>query len=50
VLPVRDVTITDCDFGAPANAAHPWYTYHVRGLKLANVVIGGKRYDTTLSA
>jgi hypothetical protein len=47
---VRDVTITDCDFGTPVNAAHPWYTYNVRGLKLANVVIGGKRYDTTLSA
>jgi polygalacturonase len=50
VLPVRDVTITDCDFGTPVNAAHPWYTYNVRGLKLANVMIGGKRYDTTLSA
>jgi hypothetical protein len=44
------VTITDCDFGTPVNAAQPWYTYNVRGLKLANVVIGGKRYDTTLSA
>jgi polygalacturonase len=50
VLPVQDVTITDCDFGTPANAAQPWYTYNVRGLKLANVSIGGKRYDTTLSA
>jgi polygalacturonase len=49
VLPVRDVTITDCDFGTPVNGAHPWYTYNVRGLKLANVTIGGKRYDTTLS-
>jgi polygalacturonase len=29
VLPVRDVTITDCDFGTPANA------YNVRKLKLA---------------
>jgi len=50
VLPVRDVTITDCDFGTPVNAAQPWYTYNVRGLKLANVVIGGKRFDTTLGA
>jgi hypothetical protein len=24
--------------------------YNVRGLKLANVTIAGKRYDTTLSA
>jgi polygalacturonase len=50
VLPVRDVTIADCDFGTPVNREHPWYTYNVRGLKLANVTIAGKRYDTTLSA
>lgn len=50
VLPVRDVTITDCDFGTPVNTAHPWYTYNVRALKLATVTIAGKRYDTTLSA
>jgi polygalacturonase len=50
VLPVRDVTITDCDFGTPVDADHPWYTYNVRGLKLANVTIGGKRHDTVLSA
>ena len=49
VAPVRDVTIMDCDFGTPVNREHPWYTYNVRGLKLANVTIGGKRYDTTLS-
>jgi polygalacturonase len=49
VLPVRDVTITDCHFGTPVNTGQPWYTYNVRGLKLANVVIAGKRYDTTLS-
>jgi polygalacturonase len=30
VLPVRDVTITDCDFGTPVNAAQPWYLYNVR--------------------
>ncbi len=50
VLPVRDVTITDCDFGTPVNGANPWYTYNVRGLKLANVTIAGKRHDATLSA
>ena len=49
VPPVRDVTITDCDFGTPVNGAHPWYAYNVRGLKLAKVIIDGKRYDTTLS-
>jgi polygalacturonase len=50
VLPVRDVTITDCDFGTPSNAGKPWYLYNVRGLTLKNVTIAGKKVDTTLSA
>jgi polygalacturonase len=49
VLPVRDVTITDCDFGTPANADQPWFIYKVRDLKLKNVKIGGKKFDTVLS-
>jgi hypothetical protein len=43
------VTITDCDFGTPVNAAQPWYLYNVRDVKLRNVRIGGKVYDTVLS-
>ncbi|MFL6629493.1 MAG: glycoside hydrolase family 28 protein [Vitreoscilla sp.] len=50
VLPVSDVTITDCDFGAPANAAQPFYLYNVARLTLRNVLVGGKVYDTTLAA
>jgi polygalacturonase len=50
VPPVRDVTITDCDFGAPANAEQPWYLYNVQGVKLSNVKIGGKKFDTVLSS
>lgn len=50
VLPVTDVTITDCDFGTPANAAQPWYLYNVKGLQLKNVRIGGIVHDTTLNA
>jgi polygalacturonase len=50
VPPVRDVTITDCDFGTPANAAQPWYLYNVQGVKLSNVKIGGKKFDTVLSS
>jgi len=50
VLPVRDVTITDCDFGTPANLDKPWFLYNVRNLKLNNVSIGGKKVTTTLSA
>ena len=50
VLPVRGVTITDCDFGTPANAAQPFYLYNVAGLRLRNVSVGGKVYNTTLAA
>jgi polygalacturonase len=50
VLPVTGVTIRDCDFGTPANAAQPWFLYNVKGLELNNVTIGGKVYNTTLSA
>jgi len=50
VLPVRDITITDCDFGTPSNADKPWFLYNVRNLKLNNVTIAGKKVNTTLSA
>jgi polygalacturonase len=50
ILPIRNVTITDCDFGTPLNAAQPFYLYNVRDVKLANVTVGAKTYDTTLSA
>jgi polygalacturonase len=49
VLPVRDVTITDCDFGTPSNAERPWFIYNTRGLTLKNVTIAGKKFNTTLS-
>ncbi|TFW27141.1 glycoside hydrolase family 28 protein [Massilia horti] len=50
VLPVTNVTISDCDFGTPDNTEQPYYLYNVKGLKLKNVTIGGKVYNTTLSA
>jgi polygalacturonase len=50
VLPVSDVTISDCDFGTPAQAAQPFYVYNARGVVLKNVTVAGKTYDTTLSA
>ena len=49
VLPVMDITITDCDFGTPANAAQPWYIYNVKGLQLKNVTIAGVVHNVTLS-
>ncbi|HMC48746.1 MAG TPA: endopolygalacturonase, partial [Caballeronia sp.] len=50
VPPVMDVSISDCDFGTPANAEQPWFLYNVKGLRLKNVTIAGKVHDTTLSA
>ena len=50
VLPVSGVTISDCDFGTPANTEQPWFMYNVKGLVLNNVTIAGKVHNTTLSA
>lgn len=50
VLPVRRITIKDCDFGKPVSDKEPIYLYNVHGLKLDNVVIGGKRMDAMLSS
>jgi polygalacturonase len=50
VLPVTGVTIQDCDFGIPANAAQPFYLYNVKDLVLKNVTIGGKVVNAVLSA
>jgi polygalacturonase len=50
ILPVSNITVTDCDFGTPVNTAQPLYLYNVKGLKLKNVKIGGKIYNKNLSA
>ena len=50
VLPVTNISISDCDFGTPVAGDKPWYAYNVRGLKLRNVTIAGKRYDTDINA
>ena len=50
IVPITDVTITDCDFGTPANAAQPWFLHNLRSVKLSRVTIAGKVYNTTLSA
>ncbi len=50
VLPVSNVTISDCDLGSPVNAANPVYLYNVEGLVLKNVTIGGTTYNKTMSA
>jgi polygalacturonase len=50
VVPVEDVTITNCSFGTPVNTAAPIYLYNIQGLTLTNVTIAGTVYNTTLSA
>ncbi|NHZ79706.1 endopolygalacturonase [Massilia sp. CCM 8695] len=50
IVPITGVTITDCDFGTPANAGNPWFAYNVKSAKLSNVTIGGKVYNTTVTA
>jgi polygalacturonase len=49
VLPVTGVSITDCDFGTPVNAAQPVYVYNARDVVLRNVKIAGKAINQTLS-
>ncbi|MES2901148.1 MAG: glycoside hydrolase family 28 protein [Pseudomonadota bacterium] len=50
VLPLTGITITDCDFGTPRNAAQPWFLHNVKSVTLKNVTIAGKVVSTTLSA
>ena len=56
IVPIENVTITDCDLGSPtakgpASAATPGpiYIYNVKGLTLKNVKIGGETYDSVMS-
>ncbi len=50
VLPVTGVTISDCDFGNPVNAAQPVYAHNVKGMELKNVKVAGKIINRTISA
>ncbi|GGF01762.1 hypothetical protein GCM10011611_04080 [Aliidongia dinghuensis] len=50
VVPVENVTITDCNFGTPVNTGEPIYLYNIQGLTLTNVTIAGTVYNTVLSA
>jgi polygalacturonase len=56
ILPIENVTITDCDLGSPTAAGPaspcapgPIYIYNVRDIALRNVRIGGRMYNTVLS-
>ncbi|MES3023350.1 MAG: glycoside hydrolase family 28 protein [Pseudomonadota bacterium] len=49
ILPLTRISITDCDFGTPRNAAQPWFLHNVSSVTLKNVTIAGKVVSTTLS-
>ena len=51
ILPIENVSITDCDLGSPTakDPAGPIYIYNVRDLTLRNVRIGGRSYNTVMS-
>jgi hypothetical protein len=49
VLPVTGVSISDCDFGTPVNAAQPVFVYNARDVVLKDVKIAGKTINRTLS-
>jgi polygalacturonase len=46
VLPVSNITISDCDFGTPVNSANPVYAYNVKDLVLKNVKVAGRSIST----
>jgi polygalacturonase len=50
VVPVENVTISNCNFGTPVNTTTPIYLYNIQNLVLTDVTIAGTVYNTTLSA
>lgn len=42
ILPVKNVTIENCDFGSTVNREQPVYLYNVQNLSLKNVMINGE--------
>jgi polygalacturonase len=48
ILPVENVTISDCDFGTPANSREPYFTHNVRNLTLRDVRIAGRTLTAAL--
>jgi polygalacturonase len=49
ILPVTDVTISDCDFGTPVDAKSPWFVRNAKRILLRNVTIGGTVHNDVLS-
>jgi polygalacturonase len=49
ILPLADITLTDCDFGTPRNSAMPWAIHNARCVTLTRVRAGGKTVTATLA-
>ncbi|QBE62159.1 glycoside hydrolase family 28 protein [Pseudoduganella lutea] len=49
IVPVTNVTITDCDFGTPRNGKEPVYLHNAQNVALTNVTIGGQVVNRKLS-
>ena len=56
IVPIENLTITDCDLGSPSangpagpTVAGPIYIYNARNITLRNVRIGGRTYNTVMS-
>lgn len=56
ILPIENVTITDCDLGTPTakgpagpSVPGPIYVYNAREITLRNVRIDGRTYNTVIS-
>lgn len=50
IVPVSNVTISDCDLGTPVNSKQPIYLYNVKGLHLKNVKIGAQMITRSMSS
>jgi polygalacturonase len=49
ILPVRNVTISDCDFGTVRNAGQPVFIHNAQDVVLKNVTINGKTISGELA-
>lgn len=49
ILPVTNISITDCDFGTVRNASEPVFLHNARNVILKNVRINGKTISQMLS-
>ena len=49
ILPVTNISFTDCDFGTVRNAGQPVFLHNARNVTLKNVIINGKAISRTFS-